>query len=154
MNKVFYEKRGNKYYPVSEYSNEVCESFREGAHLVVCKPGSKLGVYRIDPAFAPMLAAGLYAKDRMCMALVNASQLKPEKQPLTQEQRDAWDALAKAFGKERFTLQRDATCDIVEAGLAAMRSEADKLLTNPAVKKAYEHFMMLCKLTKENQNEN
>jgi hypothetical protein len=30
-----------------------------------------------------------------------------------------------------------------------MQDEADKLMTNPTVKKAYDKFIMLCELTKE-----
>jgi hypothetical protein len=30
-----------------------------------------------------------------------------------------------------------------------MMKEADILLSNPAVRKAYEHFMLVCELTKE-----
>ena len=30
-----------------------------------------------------------------------------------------------------------------------MEQEADKMLTNPAVRKAYDNFLLMCKLTKE-----
>jgi hypothetical protein len=32
-----------------------------------------------------------------------------------------------------------------------MQEEADKLMTNPAVKKAYDHFLLLCELTKNSE---
>jgi len=31
----------------------------------------------------------------------------------------------------------------------AMMAEADQLMTNPAVKKAYEHFLLVAELTKD-----
>jgi hypothetical protein len=32
-----------------------------------------------------------------------------------------------------------------------MQAEADKLMSNPTVRKAYERFLLVCDLTKENQ---
>jgi hypothetical protein len=43
--------------------------------------------------------------------------------------------------------------DIAQAGVKAMMAEADQLMTNPAVKKAYDHFILLCELTKEQNHE-
>ena len=34
----------------------------------------------------------------------------------------------------------------------SMQEEADKLMQNEAVRQAYEHFQLICKLTQENQN--
>jgi hypothetical protein len=36
-----------------------------------------------------------------------------------------------------------------EQSVKVMQDEADKLMTNPTVKKAYDKFIMLCELTKE-----
>jgi hypothetical protein len=35
-----------------------------------------------------------------------------------------------------------------------MQEEADKLMKHEAVRKAYEHFLLMCELTKEKQNGN
>jgi hypothetical protein len=43
--------------------------------------------------------------------------------------------------------------EAAEAGVKAMMDEAALLLSNPAVKKAWENFMLICELTKENKNE-
>jgi hypothetical protein len=32
-----------------------------------------------------------------------------------------------------------------------MQEEANQLMENPTVKKAYEHFLLVCELTKENK---
>jgi hypothetical protein len=37
----------------------------------------------------------------------------------------------------------------VEAGVKAMMEEANKLMSNPAAKKAFEHFLLVCELTKD-----
>jgi len=85
----------------------------------------------------------------MCRALQKASELKPRQTPITEGQRNAWKKLANEFGDELATLHINSAHDIAEEGIKALMQEADKLLSNPAVRKAYEHFLMLCELTKE-----
>jgi len=86
----------------------------------------------------------------MCKAMTKASELRPNQTPITEGQRKAWAKLAKEFGNELCTLNGSSTHDVVDAGINAMQVEADKLLTVPSVRKAYEHFMFLCELTKDN----
>ena len=152
--KVFYEKVGNRYVPVSEYDSDWSNSFHKGTHIVICFPGGTSYRYNIDPAHAPMIAAGKYAEDAICDAIHKASRLFPAKEPITTEQKLAWDNLCKEFGNDMYTLYGPSTVDIAKAGVDAMIKEAEKFMTNPAVKNAYEHFLMLCKLTKENEIEN
>jgi hypothetical protein len=146
---IFYIKKGRRYVPHSSYSSEFCDSFPKGTHLVQSYPGGSSRRYNIDPAYAPMIAAGRVAEDAMCRALQKASELKPRQTPITEGQRKAWKKLAKEFGDELATLHINSAHDIAEEGIKALMQEADKLLSNPAVRKAYEHFLMLCELTKE-----
>ena len=152
MKKIYYEKVGRRYVPVMEYDSDMLDAFSKGAHLVMSYPGGQSRRYNIDLAFAPMIAAGLYAEDAMTRALVKASELKPQKTPLTLEQKVAWENLAAALGDELATLQGASLRECAEAGIKAMQDEANKLLTNPAVQNAYDHFMLVCKLTKEHEN--
>lgn len=149
MKKIYYEKIGRKYVPVAEYDNDFLDSFTKGNHLVMSYPGGTSRRFNIDPAYAPMIAAGRVAEDAMCRALSKASELKPRQTPLTEGQRRAWRKLAKEFGDELATLQIDSSHDIVEAGLKAMQEEAQKLLTHESVKRAYEQFLLVCELTKD-----
>jgi hypothetical protein len=41
----------------------------------------------------------------------------------------------------------------VEEGLNSMMEEANKLMTNPVVKKAFDNFILVCELTKEKEND-
>jgi hypothetical protein len=150
MKKIFYEKVGRKYVPVSEYDDYLLDSFPEGSHIVMCYPGGSSRRYRIDPALAPMIAAGRYAEDAICKAINKASELKPANTPITAKQKAAWEALAEAFGEELATLHGPSIRDIAEAGVQAMQEEAEKMLANPAVRKAYENFQLMCQLVKEN----
>jgi hypothetical protein len=79
--------------------------------------------------------------------------LRPTQTPITEAQRDAWRKLADAFGNELCTLHGLSVHDCAEAGVKAMMEEADKLMTNPSVRKAFERFLLIASLSKE-QNEN
>ena len=149
MKKIFYEKVGRKYVPIAEYDNEYLDSFSKGNHLVMCYPGGQSRRYNIDPNYAAMIAAGRVAADEITRAIYMASELKPQQKPITEGQRKAWNKLAKEFNTERFALQHSSARDVAEAGVNAMMIEADILMTNPAVKNAYEHFLLVAELTKE-----
>lgn len=153
MKKIYYEKRGRRYVPVAEYDNDLLDSFTKGNHLVMCYPGGTSRKFNVEPALAPMIAAGRYAEDAMCRAISKASELRPKQTPITPGQKKAWEKLAKEFGDELCTLHGLSIRDCAEAGVKAMQDEADKILQNAAVKQAYDHFMFVAKLAyDENQN--
>lgn len=153
MKKIYYEKIGRRYVPVAEYDNDLLDSFPKGNHLVCVYPGGTSRRFNVEPNHAALIAAGRVAEDAMCRAISKASEMRPRQTPITEGQRKAWKKLAKEFGDELATLNINSARDIAEAGLKAMQEEADKLLTNPAVKKAYEHFILVCELTKEQTND-
>lgn len=154
MKKIFYEKVGRRYKPVSEYDDFLLDSFPKGAHLVMVYPGGKSTRYGVDPDYAPMIAAGRVAEDAICRVMHQASEAKPKERPITPRQRKAWEEMKAAFGDELFSLHFASIRDLTEAGVKAMQDEADKLMQHPAVRDAYEQFQLVCKLTKEKQNGN
>ena len=149
MKKIYYTKEGKKYVPVSEYDSDLLDSFSKGTHLVMVYPGGTSRRFNIDPNYAAMIAAGRVAEDSICRAFAKASELRPQRSPITEGQKKAWENLAKEFGDELCTLYGPSAHDCAEAGVKAMMEEADKLLSNPSVKKAYEHFHLVCELTRE-----
>lgn len=152
MKKIYYVKEGRRYKPVAEYDNDLMDSFHKGNHLVMVYPGGTSRRFNIDPALAPMIAAGRFAEDAICTAMVKTSELKPQRTPLTLAQQKAWRALADAFGDELCTLSGGSVRAYAEAGVQAMQAEADKLMQHEAVRQAYEQFMLVCELTKKSQN--
>lgn len=150
MKKVFYEKKGKRYVPVSEYDNELLDSFPKGAHLVMCYPGGSSRRYNINPAYAPMIAAGRIAEEAICDALRKASDLRPSRAPITEGQRKAWEKLAKEFGEETHMLTWPSARDAADNAVKAMMEEAEKLMEHPSVRRAYEQFLLVCELTKKN----
>jgi hypothetical protein len=149
MKKIYYEKIGRRYVPVAEYDSDFLDSFTKGNHLVMSYPGGTSRRFNIEPALAPMIAAGRVAEDAICRAISKAADLRPQRTPLTPRQKKAWEELAAAFGDELCTLQGLSIHDCAQAGVEAMQTEADKLLKNDSVRKSYEHFQLICKLTKE-----
>lgn len=149
MKKIFYEKVGRRYKPVYEYDQTIMDAFPKGTHIVMCYPGGQSRRYNIDPNYAAMIAAGRVAEDAICEALVKSSELKPMKSPITEAQSNAWKNFANEMGDGVCALSYGSTRDHAEAAVKAMQEEALKLMTNPAVKKAYEHFLLVCELTKE-----
>lgn len=147
--KVYYEKRGRRYVPVAEYDSELMDSFPKGNHLVMCYPGGTSRRYNIDPNYAAMIAAGRVAEDAICEKLSKASEIRPNRRALTQEELDAWNNLIAVWGDEARGLQHPSIRDVAEAGVRAMMEEAEKLMTNPTVRKAYEKFLMVAELSKE-----
>ena len=147
--KIFYEKVGRRYVPVAEYDNELLDSFPKGNHLVMCYPGGMSRVFNIDPNYAAMIAAGRVAEDAICEQIRKQSEMKPQRTPITIGQKKAWEKLAKEFGDELCPLSHGSARDLAEAAVKALQKEADVLYSNPVVKKAYDHFILLCELTKE-----
>jgi hypothetical protein len=153
MKKIYYEKVGRRYVPVAEYDNDFLDSFTKGNHLVMIYPGGTSRRFNIDPNYAAMIAAGRVAEEAICEAMRKASEMKPQRTPITLGQQKAWKKLAKEFGDELCPLTYGSTRDHAEAAVTAMMKEADKLMQNTAVKQAYDHFMFIAKLAyDENQN--
>jgi hypothetical protein len=153
MKKIYYEKIGRRYHPVHEYDSTLLDSFPKGSHLVLVYPGGQSRRFNVEPNHAALIAAGRVAEDAMCDALRKASEMRPQRTPITEGQRRAWRKLAKEFGDDLATLNMGSARDIADAGIQALQDEADKLMSNPAVRDAYEKFLMVCELTKRKESD-
>ena len=148
MKKVYYEKIGRRYRPVAEYDSDLLDSFPRGNHLVMCYPGGSSRRFNVEPNHAAMIAAGRVAEDAICTALHKASEMRPQRTPITLGQQRAWKKLAKEFGDDLATLSLGSARDLADVGVKAMQVEADKLMQHESVRRAYEQFMLVCELTK------
>lgn len=127
------------------------DAMPKGTHMIQVYPGGKLTRYNIDPNHAAMIAAGRIAEEKISEAIRNASDLRPRKSPLTEGQRKAWQKLSKEFGDEVHVLEWPSAREVAEKAVQAMIDEADKLMKNPSVRRAYEQFILMCELTKEKE---
>ena len=150
---IFYIKKGRRYIPHSYYSNEMCDAFPKGTHLVQVYSGGSSRRFNIDPNYAAMIAAGRVAEDAISKVLMRASDLRPKRAPLTEGQRAAWDNLIKEFGEEARCLEWPSAREACEEAVKAMKLEADKLLENPIVRQAYDRFLFIAELTKDHNEQ-
>ena len=147
--KIYYEKVGRKYLPVKEYDSDLMESFPQGTHMVVCHPGGKSYRYSIDPAFAPMIAAGRYCEDVIAKAIMKAHEARPYQDvALTNEQHGAWKQFISVMGDRGRYIEWPSAREVADEAIKVLSEEATKMLDNPSVKLAYEHFMLTVALTK------
>lgn len=148
MKKIYYERRGRRYYPVYEYDQSLMDGFPKGNHLVMCYPGGESRRFNIDPNYAAMIAAGRVAEDAVTAAIVKSMECRPSKQPITERQQKLWRELAASFGQDDFPVIRPAAADAGRAAVDAMMKEAENLLKNPSVKAAFENFLLVAELSK------
>jgi hypothetical protein len=155
VKKVFYEKIGRRYVPVSEYDSDLCDAFHKGTHMVMVYPGGTSRRYNIDPNYAAMIAAGRICEDVISKALMEATEIrrnyKSRSTPLTPEQKAAWDHLVKVFGEDARQLEWPSARECAEKAVEAMIKEAEELMKHESVSQAYEHFQLVCELTKEHK---
>jgi hypothetical protein len=155
MKKIYYEKKGRRYVPVSEYDNEYLDSFPKGNHLVMCYPGGASRRFRIEPALAPMIAAGRYAEDAICRRIQQETELRPVNREIDEETQRKWKKFISTIPEDfRFMFTHGSARDAAEAGVKAMQEEADKLMQHESVRKAYDHFMLMCELVKDHEQNN
>lgn len=151
--KVYYEKQGRKYVPVAEYDSDLIDSFQAGTHLVMCYPGGKSYSYNIDPAYAPMIAAGRIAEDVISNAIMKAHEVRPyQNTALTNEQHEAWTKLMDVMGDRGRYIEWPSAREVAMNAVQAIEDEAVKLMTNDSVRIAYDHFLMVAALTRDDHN--
>ena len=155
MKKIFYEKVGRRYKPVSEYDSELVDAFQKGTHLVMVYPGGASRRYNVDPNYAALIAASRVARDPMHQAINEATKMHRDQYEgyiLEPAQQKAWEHFVEVMGERGRILHYDSVHDIADAGLRALEEEAAKLMEHESVKQAYEQFLLVCKLTKSQEN--
>jgi hypothetical protein len=146
---IYYTREGRRYVPVREYDSDLLDSLPNGSHLIMCYPGGVSRRQSVDPNYAAMIAAGRIAEQAVCTAIAEVSKLRPSITPLTAGQLRAWQCLVKEFDGALVTLNGPSHFDIATAAVSAMQTEATALMKNPSVREAYEHFQLVCDLTRD-----
>lgn len=147
--KKFVSKNGRvRYVPVSEYDGDLNDAFHEGTHLVVSQPGCRSRIYNVNPDYATVMAVVQRYKTDLASCIVRASEMRNKQEPLTEEQKQAWETLKQVFGSERFYVTYPSANDIIEVLNDLLIKESNKLLTNPTLKKAWDNFQLLAGLSK------
>lgn len=145
-----YKKVGRRYVEIGEYDPERMDYVPNGTTMTVKRKGMQSTRYNVDPDILPLLAAGLYCEDEISSAIHRASELRPATRSITPKQRAAFDRFLETMDSDdpnRNMLTVGSAREAAEAGTQALIEEAQKLLTNDSVRAAYEHFLLLCKLS-------
>jgi hypothetical protein len=146
---TFYRKVGRRYQPVEEYDPELMDALPEGDHLISVRPGLTSCRYAVDPALAHLIAAGVYAEDAISRAIYKAMELRPQKTVMNARQLELMTALTEEFGREDAAWIRPCAGDAARAGVAALQQEAQRRMYHPAVKEAYQRFLVVAKLAEQ-----
>ena len=148
-----YKKVGRRYVEIGEYDPECMDYIPNGTTMTVKRPGMQSTRYNVDPDLLPLLAAAVYCEDQISAAIHRASELRPYNRSITLEQRAAFDRYLETMELDdpnRNMLTFGSCREAAEAGAQALVVEAEKLLANESIKQAYEHFLLLCKLSATN----
>jgi hypothetical protein len=113
MSTTLYAKRGRRYYPAAEH--ECWDSYPEGAHLVVCRPGSRLTRFHINPDHAGLLAAAEPMRDQIKALVMEAMRMRPTRPPVTPRQAAAWRAFQAAMGNDGYSVEYASVGEIADA---------------------------------------
>jgi DNA-dependent RNA polymerase auxiliary subunit epsilon len=106
---TLYKKVGRRYKPVAEH--EEWDSFPEGAHLVVCSPGSTLRRFNIDPDRAGLLAAAEPLREKIRSLVVELHKMR---------------RFQKAIGGEGYWVEYASVGEIADAVVDLIVKEAGK----------------------------
>lgn len=154
MKTTYYEKIGRRYVAVSEWDPDLVDALPKGNHLIMVYPGGTSRRYNIDPAYAPMIAAGRIAEEAIRLRMAKEQELRPVSK-ITVQQRRAFDRFLETMPEDdphRNMMTHGSIHDCIEAGVKAMSEEAEKLLRHPSVRAAYEQFLLTCELCKEHKD--
>ena len=110
---TLYKKVGRRYKPVAEH--EEWDSYPEGAHLVVCSPGSTLRRFDIDPDRAGLLAAAEPLRGQIRALVVELHRMRPTRRPVTMQQAAAWRRFQKAMGNDAYAVEYASVGEIADA---------------------------------------
>ena len=148
---TLYKKIGRRYVPCAEHDPEVMDSLPQGSWLVRVEKGW-VRRRRVEPNHAALAAASMAFEDRISELVRQASDMRPSQTPLTEEQRRAWRRLAQAFGEREITLFWPSAREAAEQVSKSLAEEAYKMMQNPMVRQAYDEFVMICRLSLDNQD--
>ena len=110
---TLYKKVGRRYRPVAEH--EEWDSYPEGAHLVVCRPGSTMRRFDIDPDRAGLLAAADPGRVQIRVLVGALHRMRPTRRPVTMHQAAAWRRFQKAMGNDAYAVEYASVGEIADA---------------------------------------
>lgn len=135
MRKVFYEKRGRRYFPVREYDSDVMDAMPAGAHLVCVFPGTRSTRYQVIPDHAAVLAAIRMHHEAMLKVIRDSSAMTITPRENTAKEKRAIKAFYDVMGKESLLTMSGASAqDVIHALEVGLLREIEKDKLNGDIK--------------------
>ncbi|MGL6052628.1 MAG: hypothetical protein ACRC16_22050 [Aeromonas salmonicida] len=136
-----------EYQPVSYYDSNFMDAMPEGCHLVSVYPGGSCGRYNVNPDQAGLLAALTWCREAAVKSLVDAQQLKPSNDAITEEQRLAWQRMLDAFPEGTYGI-RPSCQEAVDKMANLLVEQVERMLDkNPQLRSAHARFQALVALS-------
>lgn len=110
---TLYKKVGRRYHPAAEHEN--WDSYPEGAHLVICQPGSTMRRFGIEPDRAGLLAAAEPLRAEIRTLVMELHRMRPTRRPVTLAQQAAWRRFQKAMGGDGYFVEYASVGEIADA---------------------------------------
>jgi hypothetical protein len=116
-----YRKVGKKFVPVND--PYAYDGLRNGFWLIQIKDGSTSIRQQIYPDKAPLTAAARELEDKLIDIIRKASEARPNKTPLTEEEKKDWDKFIKKHGDSFNTLHYPSMQENAEKIIAAILNQ-------------------------------
>ena len=124
---TYYEKKGRRYVPILEKDVwSQGDTWNEGYHLVICKPGLRSTRYNIIPDDAAFIAAQSITAEKLASFILKASKANISPAPFTEEQKKAWESLSRAFDGGPYFVQYDSAIEIARNFLKMLQDEHER----------------------------
>lgn len=144
--KFLYEKVNGRYKKVSVYDSRFYDYYNPGHYLISVEKTWKTTRRDVEPALIPLIAAATSFERDLTEGLVKCSSVYKHTVELTPEQREAWEHFAKLVEKQKWTMYGPSYADVARGATQKLIEKAAEMMEVPAVKEAYEEFLLVYKL--------
>lgn len=141
-----------KYEPVMEYDNDLSYALPKGSHLITVEPGCKSTIYNVEPDTVRLLAAAMLVKEKMIKTLLTNADMRPKNSPITPEQQEAWENFRATMSDQLSVLHGPSINDVYQSFIDELIKNTDSCFENPAVKKAWDNFILMYQLSLNSNN--
>lgn len=129
------------------------DSLPDGTTVIMKHRGSTTIRPVSDDGKIPLLAASHLVREKIAKSVMKASEMQPERNPITQAQMDAWKNFTNAMGESSTRIYYESAMHVTDDIIDALIEETSDLLSHPACKLAYEQFLIMCKLALDEKHE-
>lgn len=147
--KFLYKKVNKRYKKVAIYDNHFHDYYVPGHYLISVGKTFKTTRHNVRPDLVPLIAASIAFEEELTRNLVKNSNQYNHSIELTSEQKEAWDNFSKTVEKLKWAAYGPSYAEISRKATQKLIEDAAEIMEVPAVKQAYEEFLLVFKLAVE-----